>query len=39
MLVVIHTFTEVTPPPRCKIRIISARRANTSEIKQYQGDL
>jgi uncharacterized DUF497 family protein len=36
-LVVVHTFREESPQ-RGTIRIISARRANRREIRQYEGN-
>jgi uncharacterized protein len=36
VLILIHTFMEVSPE-ECKIRIISARRANRRERRQYEG--
>jgi uncharacterized DUF497 family protein len=36
VLIVIHTFLEVAAD-ECKIRIISARKANKRETKQYEG--
>src|SRR2546426_11237450 len=35
VLVIIHTFSEVSVD-ECKIRIISARRANKRETRQYE---
>jgi uncharacterized protein len=37
LLVVVHTFEEVNET-RCKIRLISARRATKKEAEQYQRD-
>lgn len=38
LLVVIHTFAEITPA-QSQIRIISARKATSSERQQYQEEL
>jgi uncharacterized DUF497 family protein len=35
LLILIHTFLEVSPE-ECRIRIISARKANKREIRQYE---
>ena len=35
LLVLIHTFLEVTPK-ECRIRIISARKAKKKESRQYE---
>jgi len=35
LLILIHTFLEVSPE-ECRIRIISARKANKRETKQYE---
>ena len=35
VLLLIHTFLEVSPE-ECKIRIVSARRANKRESRQYE---
>lgn len=35
-LIIIHTFLEVSAG-ECKIRIISARKANKRETQQYEG--
>ena len=35
LLVLIHTFLEVTPE-ECRIRIISARKAKKKESRQYE---
>ena len=35
VLILIHTFLEVSPR-ECKIRIISARKANKRETRQYE---
>ncbi len=35
VLILIHTFLEVSPE-ECRIRIISARKANKREIRQYE---
>ena len=37
LAVVVHTWTD-TGPESARIRIISARRANRAEMKEYQGD-
>jgi uncharacterized DUF497 family protein len=37
LLVVVHTFEEMNET-RCKIRLISARRATKKEAEQYQRD-
>jgi uncharacterized DUF497 family protein len=37
-LVVIHTFLEESGDV-CNIRLISARKATTKEVKQYEGDI
>ena len=37
LLVVVHTFEE-TDSARCKIRLISARKATKKEAKQYERD-
>ena len=38
MLVVVYTWIEINPS-LTKIRIISARRATTTEIREYEGNL
>ena len=35
VLILIHTFLEVAPG-ECRVRIISARKANKRETKQYE---
>lgn len=35
VLILIHTFSEVAPD-ECRIRIISARKANKRETRQYE---
>lgn len=35
LLVVVHTFHEIDSAS-CRVRIISARRANTNETRQYE---
>jgi uncharacterized DUF497 family protein len=35
LLVLIHTFLEVTPE-ECRVRIISARKATKKELSQYE---
>ncbi len=37
LIVVVHTWTD-TGPDSARIRIISARRANRGEMKEYQED-
>ena len=37
LLVVVHTFEEADSA-RCKIRLISARKATKKEAKQYEND-
>lgn len=37
LLVVVHTFKE-QDPKRCKIRLISARKATTKEAGQYEAE-
>lgn len=37
LLVVMHTFEEAAPT-RCRIRLISARKATKKEAKQYEID-
>jgi len=35
LLILVHTFLEVSTE-ECRVRIISARKANKQEIKQYE---
>jgi uncharacterized DUF497 family protein len=35
VLILVHTYSQISPE-ECKIRIISARKANKRETRQYE---